>query len=102
MKGNNDTDGVTLEDLRFSVDTVMRYFSEVGRRSKCPLCPHEGNWLFHTEDEDRDTVRIHAVGRPNPSTQYTPVALVECPQCGFVTQVNLLSVRDHFRGHRNG
>lgn len=96
-EGNED-ESITEDDVKISVLEFAKFLSESGRSPECPLCPHTGDWGFHTDVSDRTMMRVHAVGRPGTFNEYIPVALMDCPNCGFLVQTNLMTVVRHFRG----
>jgi len=100
MEEKPSNPAVTSADLTFTIDQFMDYLRAAGRTVKCPVCPHDGDWIFHT-DGDSEIISIYSIALPN-GTRFMPVACMECPKCGFVQQTSLFAVLDHFKGGRNG
>ena len=95
-------EAITEADVTFTVRQFMQYLANVGRSNKCPVCPHQGEWIFHTALEDNERVLVHAVRNAGASSEYTPVATMECPQCGHIIQTSLIAVMKHYRGKVDG
>lgn len=100
MEEKPDQTQVTAADLTFTYHQLMDYLRAVGRSAKCPVCPHEADWIFHTEP-DNDNMAVYAIPLPN-GTRFMPVACMECPKCGFIQQTSLFAVLEHFKGYRHG
>ncbi|WP_312288827.1 hypothetical protein [Stutzerimonas nitrititolerans] len=95
---------VTEEDLTFSLSQLMEYLAAKGRSTQCPMCPHNGEWIFHTGTDDETDPRVLIFGCQNSSEQgvYTPFALMECPRCGFMPSTSLFAVHHYFKDKKNG
>lgn len=91
-------EALTEADVTFTVHQFMQYLANVGRSNKCPACPHQGEWIFHTTLADDEQILVHAIQKTGGSLEYTPVATMECPQCGYISQTSLIAVMKHFRG----
>ena len=98
MSGLEVPEAITEEDVSFTVHQFMQYLAKVGRSNKCPVCPHQGEWIFHTTLADDQQILVHSIQKPGTSLEYTPVATMECPQCGYISQTSLIAVMKHFRG----
>lgn len=92
---------ISEADVTFTVQQFMQYLADVGRSNKCPVCPHQGSWEFHTTLADSNQVLVHIVQKAGKSQEYTPVATMECPRCGFISQTSLIAVMLHFQGGEN-
>ncbi|HTN30064.1 MAG TPA: hypothetical protein VL178_04415 [Pseudomonas sp.] len=91
---------ITQDDVTFTVSEFMEFLAATGRSSKCPVCPHQGDWIFHTMP-DNETVAIYAAKHFGMDDGYMPVAYMECPTCGFLQQTSLFAVMYHRKGVRN-
>lgn len=90
-------ESLTEEDVTFTVQQFMQYLANVGRSNKCPVCPHQGEWIFHTTLADTDRLLVHIIQNASATQEYTPVSTMECPRCGFISQTSLIAVAKHFK-----
>lgn len=97
MDGIIDSPPLTDEDLTFSLPQFMQYLADVGRSNKCPVCPHSGEWIFHTTGRNHENMAVHALRTAVGPGDHFPVATMECPRCGFLLHTSLVSVIKHFR-----
>tara|TARA_R100000541_G_scaffold301_32_gene1747 strand:+ start:5260 stop:5583 length:324 start_codon:yes stop_codon:yes gene_type:complete len=95
---------LTEEDLKFSTDEFMAFLEGVGRSTSCPLCPHDGAWIFHTTSsgEPDSKMVVYTIQSAVADKEYTPVVLMECPNCGFMPSTSLFAVVDYFRKKNDG
>ncbi|MET1077416.1 MAG: hypothetical protein ABWY06_05270 [Pseudomonas sp.] len=85
-------------ELTFPASKFMSYLASVGRVNKCPLCPHEGEWVFFTEiDGDDPNMLVYKLPQAFGPADFTPCALMECPRCGFLVHTSLINVHAHFQ-----
>lgn len=96
MSSNEAAPMVSTDQVKFTVNEMSEFLAAVKRSSQCPLCPHNGNWYFHTV-AGTNQIAIHSVPRDGSPETFNPVALMECPGCGFMPMVSLVAVRDYFR-----
>jgi len=96
MADQENPEAITEADVTFTVHEFMQYLANVGRSDKCPVCPHQGEWVFHTTLENEEVLIVHLIQKASNSQEYTPVATMECPRCGFISQTSLIAVKDHF------
>lgn len=95
------SENISRDDVTFTVDQVSEFLAAVGRGNSCPLCPHEGNWYFHTTPGS-GKIAVHNIPHDGKQDTFTPVAIMECPNCGFSPMFSLTTVRDYFRTKTNG
>lgn len=75
----------------------MEFLNLTGRYSKCPHCPHDGQWEISTQDdvepgmERNPKVTIYKTGVAHGSP-HTQVGLT-CPNCGHFAQVSTYKIR---------
>lgn len=96
---------VSEEDLTFRLSQLMEYLAAKGRTTQCPLCSHNGGWIFHTAEgsaDDDPNVLIFKYQNSSEEGAFTPAALMECPQCGFMPSVSLFGVMHYFKEKKNG
>lgn len=96
MESTTDSQPLTDEDLTFSVAQFMQYLADVGRSNKCPVCPHSGEWIFHTTGSNHEHMAVHALRTAIGPGDHFPMATMECPQCGYLVHTSLVSVIKHF------
>lgn len=100
---NNDpqdlsTHNYSIIEYSFKASKFMSYLTDVGRSNKCPICPHEGEWIFFTEMDGEDpSMLIYKLPQALNVENYTPCALMECPRCGFLVHTSLINVHAHFQ-----
>lgn len=89
---------------------VLRYFTDIQRSAKCPVCPHHGMWNFHVDAESDG----HDVGNPlmmffnfpaefpsNPGlSRSMKVISLECPICGHLEFLQAAYVVRHLRSRQ--
>ena len=102
MEDSNKPEAITEADVTFTVQRFMQYLSNVGRSNKCPVCPHQGEWIFHTTLADNDQLLVHTIQNASATQEYTPVGTMECPRCGYISQTSLIAVVKHFRSKSGG
>lgn len=78
-------------DWRITLKQFANFLTMVGRSSKCPICPHEGDWNFyiddtHTRGEESYMLVtmmnvITADGAPDTAGHHGCFSM-ECPRCG--------------------
>lgn len=102
MDDSADTSPLSTEDVTFTVDRFMQFLADVGRSNACPVCPHKGEWTFHTVSKNSLQLSVHALRTSGKVGEYFPVATMECPNCGFLLHTSLIAVMKHFRSASNG
>lgn len=98
------------QDIDFSVtlEQFTQFLTIVGRSSKCPVCPHDGEWLFYIDKSSSsgldspmaitDMVTRYA---KSPSDTYH-VFTMECPNCGNLAFTNANMVIRKLKGNEDG
>ncbi|MFV0894425.1 hypothetical protein [Pseudomonas kurunegalensis] len=88
------------EDLQQDVDFTItlgdfiHFLTEVGRDSKCPVCPHDGIWNFYIDKTNGAGMKsVMAVTKMVSTYAHSPddtysVFSMECPNCGNVVHTN--------------
>ncbi|UUC20772.1 hypothetical protein [Pseudomonas asiatica] len=103
-----------IEDIQQDIDVTVkledfiRFLTNVGRSSKCPVCPHDGEWLFYI-DQTKNTGMASPMAVTDVITKYAeapsdtyPVFTMECPNCGFLTYTNANLVVKKLKENSNG
>lgn len=82
------------QDVTVTLRQFTRFLEDVGRNSKCPVCPHEGVWNFYIDksngaDMQSPMAVTHMVSSYTNSPDDTyPVFTMECPNCGHMLYTN--------------
>lgn len=83
------------KDLVIPMAELVRFLSYVGRSKKCPLCPHEGEWLVHAHEEDgRQVMNIYTMGDGRENGNVYPFVALECPGCGFTPMTSAFRLKE--------
>lgn len=85
---------------------IIQYFSDTERFISCPICPHNGQWTMHVDQDWGNT-------GPDPymiiyhMNAYSPMNLnepkfraghfaIECPKCGHMELIPCAAVAKYF------
>lgn len=101
MEAKSPNDQISLDLYGFNVGQIKEFLSATSRSDKCPVCPHEGNWLFHVESrdlKDDDNGILMIVPHPLRSDDHIalPSFVLECPKCAYLVFTSLLGVKKYF------
>ncbi len=85
-------------DISITLDQFKQFLVGVGRISKCPVCPHSGNWNFYVDNSSG--LGGHSMMALTPMTseyaqssddRYYLLAM-DCPKCGYMSYTNSKTV----------
>lgn len=94
-----------LRPVRFS--ELISYFNAMGRSTKCPVCPHDGQWHFHAQGSDTPTddpilIPISLATAPGAppelANKFMSVLAMECPRCGHLEMLQTARVLQYIEG----
>tara|TARA_R110001606_G_scaffold44622_1_gene116692 strand:+ start:361 stop:696 length:336 start_codon:yes stop_codon:yes gene_type:complete len=86
---------VEYSEMMIPMERFIQFLKHTSRSTKCPLCPHQGEWLVHAHEyEGQQMMNIYTMGDGRENNNVYPFVALECPRCGFTPMTSAFKLKE--------